>query len=244
MLEEIFSVGLLKIIGVNLVLSGDNAVVIALAARNLPPKQQKQAVFIGAGAAVVLRIILTLVAAALLTLPWIKIAGALLLLWVGVQLLLPEKEAEDDESAEAASSMFGAIRTILIADLVMSLDNVIAVAAAAGDSFALLLIGLAISIPIVIFASTFLIKLMERWPIIITIGAALIGYVAGEMLISDPAIRHWEESAHAFAERTTGGLIEPAVACGIIGALLVIAIGGWFARRQPKHGEKLEHVET
>lgn len=244
MLEEIFSVGLLKIIGVNLVLSGDNAVVIALAARNLPAKQQKQAVFIGAGAAVVLRIILTLVAAALLTLPWIKIAGSVLLVWVGIQLLVPEHESEGDESAEGSSSMIGAIRTILIADLVMSLDNVIAVAAAAGDSLALLLIGLGISIPIVIFASTFLIKLMERWPVIITIGAALIGYVAGEMLISDPAIRHWEESAHAFAERATGGLIEPGIAFGIAGAILVVALGTWIARHKPKHEEKLKHAET
>lgn len=244
MLEEIFSIGLLKIIGVNLVLSGDNAVVIALAARNLPPKQQRQAVIIGAGAAVVLRIILTLVAAALLTLPWIKIAGAVLLLWVGLQLLMPEDEHHAD-AEEGASSMIGAIRTILIADLVMSLDNVIAVAAAAGDSLALLLIGLAISIPIVIFASTFLIKLMERWPVIITIGAALIGYVAGEMLISDPAIRHWEESAHAFAERTTGGLIEPGVACGILGAILVVALGTWLARRKPKRAaEQLNSAET
>jgi len=242
-LEEIFSVGLLKIIGVNLVLSGDNAVVIALAARNLPPKQQKQAVFIGAGAAVVLRVILTLVAAALLTLPWIKIAGAILLLWVGLQLLMPE-DGHGGEEEEAASSMIGAIRTILIADLVMSLDNVIAVAAAAGDSFALLLIGLGISIPIVIFASTFLIKLMERWPIIITIGAALIGYVAGEMLINDPAIRHWEESAHAFTERATGGLLEPGVICGIIGAVFVVALGTWLGKRkQAKPAEQLKHAE-
>src|SRR5690242_14758487 len=151
MLEELasqaFWLGLLKIIGVNVILSGDNAVVIALAARSLPQKQQKQAVFWGAGAAIVLRIILTLFAVALLTLPWLKTVGSLLLFWIGIKLLIPE---EDDGEIEAGDQLLAAIKTSLVAELVMSLDNVIAVAAAAGGSVVLLGLGLAIAIPLVI----------------------------------------------------------------------------------------------
>ncbi|MBX6392329.1 MAG: TerC family protein, partial [Burkholderiales bacterium] len=198
-----FWAGLMKIIGINIVLSGDNAVVIALAARSLPPHQQKIAVWGGAGAAIVMRIILTFFAVALLKLPYLKLAGAALLLWIGVKLLLPEESEEGGE--EAASSFWAAVRTIVIADLVMSLDNVIAVAAAAKDSFLLLVIGLAISIPLVVFGSTLLLKVMERFPIIITIGGGLLGFVAGEMAVTDPAIADWvrstfttDEAGHAF----------------------------------------------
>src|ERR1041384_2535891 len=186
MLEELatqaFWVGLAKIIGVNIILSGDNAVVIALAARSLPARQQRQRVVWGRGAAVVLRVILTIFAAALLTLPWLKIVGSLLLFWIGVKLLIPE---EGDDDIQASDQLPTAIKTILIADLVMSLDNVIAVAAAAGGSYVLLILGLAISIPLVVFGATLLIKLMERFPIIITAGAGLIGWVAGEVLVAD-----------------------------------------------------------
>src|SRR4051812_39439925 len=183
-----FWVGLLKIIGVNIILSGDNAVVIALAARSLPQKQQKQAVFWGAGAAIVLRIVLTLFAVALLALPWLKLVGSVLLFWIGIKLLIPEDE---DPDIKAHDHLMSAIKTILIADLVMSLDNVIAVAAAAGGNVVLLVLGLAISIPLVIFGATLLIKLMERYPVIITIGAGLIGWVAGEMLATDAALTNW-----------------------------------------------------
>src|SRR3984893_14674125 len=179
---------LLKIIGVNIVLSGDNAVVIALAARSPPHKQQNQAIFWGSGAAVVLRILLTLFAVALLALPWLKLLGSALLLWIGIKLLVPEDE---DPSVTASCNLLIAIRTILIADLVMSLDNVIAVAAAAGGHWGLMIVGLAISIPIVIFGATLLVKLMDRFPIIITIGAALIGFVAGEMAWEDIAVEAW-----------------------------------------------------
>jgi YjbE family integral membrane protein len=178
-----FWIGLGKIIWVNLLLSGDNAVVIALAARSLPPAQQKMAVFWGAGAAVIMRIILTIFAVALLTLPWLKIVGGLLLLWIGIKLLVPEDDGDDIASSD---NLFQAIKTILIADLVMSLDNVLAVAAAADSAaptaelvtmkYTLLVLGLAISIPIVIFGSTLMLKFMERWPVIITIGAALLGW--------------------------------------------------------------------
>ena len=181
-----FWIGLLKIVWINIILSGDNAVVIALAARSLPAQQQKKAVFLGSGAAVVLRIALTVVAAKLLELSYLQIAGGLLLLWIGTQLLSDE-EAGEGHSKEHGSLM-AAVRTILIADLVMSLDNVIAVAAAAKGSMTLLVLGLAISIPLVIFGSTLMIKLMERFPIIVTLGAALIGWVGGETIVHDVAL--------------------------------------------------------
>jgi len=239
-LTHAFWVGLAKIIGVNIVLSGDNAVVIALAARSLPPKQQKQAIFWGAGAAIVLRIILTVFAVALLTFPWLKLVGAALLLWIGVKLLIPEEGGED---INASDSLIAAIKTILIADLVMSLDNVIAVAAAAGGSLVLLILGLAISIPLVVFGATLLIKVMERWPIIITLGAALLGFVAGEMAITDPAIGNWVKATftHVDDKPVVAG-ISLALLCGLIGALFVWAVGTWLARRKsavaaPAHGE-------
>ena len=160
--------------------------VIALAARSLPPHQQKQAIFWGSGAAVVLRVVLTLIAVKLLELPYLQIIGGLLLLWIGVQLLGDEDD-EEGESSETGGLM-AAVRTILIADLVMSLDNVIAVAAAAKGSMVLLVLGLLISIPLVVFGSTLMIKLMERFPIIVILGAALIGWVAGETILGDRSL--------------------------------------------------------
>ena len=229
-LTHAFWVGLAKIIGVNIVLSGDNAVVIALAARSLPRKQQKLAIFWGAGAAVVLRIILTVFAVALLTLPWLKLVGAALLLWIGVKLLIPEEGGDD---VNASDNLIAAIKTILIADLVMSLDNVIAVAAAAGGSYVLLILGLAISIPLVVFGATLLIKLMERWPVIITIGAALIGWVAGEMAVTDPAIDGWLRAHVEFAnDRPVLATVSLELICGVIGAAFVVIAGMWFARRK------------
>lgn len=182
-----FWIGLLKIIWINIILSGDNAVVIALAARSLPPHQQKKAILFGSGAAVVLRVVLTVVAVQLLQLSFLQIIGGLLLLYIGVQLL---SESEDEEAhGSEGGGLMAAVRTILIADIVMSLDNVIAVAAAAKGSNLLLIIGLAISIPLVIFGSTLMIKLMERFPIIVTLGAALIGWVGGETIVSDIALK-------------------------------------------------------
>ena len=225
-----FWVGLVKIIGVNIILSGDNAVVIALAARSLPPKQQTQAIIWGSGAAIVMRIILTLFAVALLTLPWLKIIGSVLLFWIGVKLLVPE---DDDAEIEASTQLLSAIKTILIADLVMSLDNVIAVAAAAGGSVLLLILGLAISIPLVIFGATLLLKLMERFPVIITIGGALIGWVAGEMLVTDPALKGWLTGLgveFVQAKPTIAGLSLELLAGGV-GVVLVVALGKWLAKR-------------
>jgi YjbE family integral membrane protein len=183
-----FWIGLIKIIWINIILSGDNAVVIALAARTLPVQQQMKAVVFGSGAAVVLRVVLTVVAAKLLALSYLQIVGGLLLLWIGVQLLGDEDEDEPGEVKQHAS-LFSAIRTILIADLIMSLDNVIAVAAASQGSMLLLILGLAISIPLVIFGSTLMIKLMERFPIIVVIGAGLIGWVGGEAVIGDNVLK-------------------------------------------------------
>ena len=219
--DPAFWTALLKIIGVNIVLSGDNAVVIALAARALPEKQQKQAIFWGAGAAIVMRIVLTIFAVELLKLEWLKLIGSVLLLWIGVKLLIPE---DGEEGVSASDNMFQAIKTILIADLVMSLDNVIAVAAAAGGSLVLLVLGLAISIPLVIFGATLLVHLMERYPIIITIGAALIGFVAGEMA--------WED--HAIAAWTSPYSSNMKYVAAVLGAVFVVALGQWIARRQAR----------
>ena len=213
-----FWIGLLKIIWINIILSGDNAVVIALAARSLPPAQQRQAILFGSGAAVVLRVVLTVVAAKLLALPYLQIIGGLLLLWIGVQLL-GEEEGEDGEGQQTGS-MLAAVRTILIADLVMSLDNVIAVAAAAKGSMVLLILGLAISIPLVIFGSALMIRLMERFPVIVVVGAGLIGWVAGETMIGDAAVKSFADanpwSHYAFA---------------VAGAVFVVAVGRFLQSR-------------
>ena len=221
-----FWIGLLKIIWVNLLLSGDNAVVIALAARSLPPRQQKLAIFWGSGAAIVLRIILTIFAVALLAFPYLKIVGGALLVWIGIQLLVPDEGEEDMHSSD---NVLVAIRTILVADLVMSMDNVIAVAAAAETAPAdakivLLILGLAISIPIVIFGSTLLLHVMERFPIIITLGAGLLGWIAGEMIVTDPSIKEWVDASAHWLEQLR---IAP-----IIGAAIVIAVGMALARRK------------
>lgn len=213
-----FWLGLLKIIWINIILSGDNAVVIALAARSLPPEQQKKAVLFGSGAAVVFRILLTLVAVQLLALPYLQIVGGALLLWIGTQLL--SEDGDDEGEEKQYGSLLAAIRTILIADLVMSLDNVIAVAAAAKGSMVLLVLGLAISIPLVIFGSTLMIRLMERFPVVVTFGAGLIGWVGGETMVSDKVLVPQVENAHWLHQA------GPA-----LGAALVLLLGRWLQKR-------------
>jgi YjbE family integral membrane protein len=203
----------------NIVLSGDNAVVIAMAARSLKPEQRNKAIFWGSAAAIVMRIILTLVAIQLLTLPYLKIVGALLLVYIGVDLL--SGGGDDDGHGKEINSMGAAIRTILIADLVMSLDNVLAVAAAAKGNMPLLILGLLISIPLIIFGSTLLMKVMEKFPVIITLGAGLLGFLAGEMLLTDPAF----VSAFGKMEEQT------ILFAGIVGAALVIGLGLWMQKR-------------
>jgi len=211
-----FWIGLMKIVWINIILSGDNAVVIALAARSLPADQQKKAVFWGSGAAVVLRILLTVVAAKLLELSFLQIIGGCLLLWIGFQLL---NDGEEDEGeSKTYGSLMAAVRTILIADLVMSLDNVIAVAAAAHGNVVLLVLGLAISIPLVIFGSTLMIKLMERFPVIVVLGAALIGWVGGETIANDN-ILHGYAVAHPALHYVAAAL----------GAILVVGAGKFWS---------------
>jgi YjbE family integral membrane protein len=223
--DAAFWVALGKIIWVNILLSGDNAVVIALAARSLPEHQRQKAVFMGSAAAILMRVVLTLFAVELLHFPYLKAVGAVLLFWIGVQLLLPEDETAD--GVKSSGNLFAAIRTILIADLVMSLDNVIAVAAAAqsgppASRTLLLVLGLGLSIPLIIFGSQVLMKVMERAPIIITLGAALLGFVAGEMLVHDAALEPFFQGL--------GGATTTVVE--VAGAVGVVLVGQWLARRK------------
>lgn len=211
------------IVVANILLSGDNAVVIAMAARSLPPEQRKKAIFWGSAAAIVLRVFLTVVAVKLLQLPYLKIAGAAALLWIGIQLLVDSAEGGE---IKAPGTMAAAIRTILVADLVMSIDNVIAVAGAADrapadDRMPLLIVGLAMSIPLIVAGSTLLMKVMERLPIIITLGAGLLGYIAGEMLATDPVLASWFHANVPRAEQVFGA----------IGAVAVVALGRWLHPR-------------
>jgi len=234
--SPLFWVGLGQIIIVNILLSGDNAVVIALAARSLPPHQQKQAIIWGSVAAIIMRVILTIVAVEMLKWPYLKIVGGLLLFWIAIQLLVPEDDAGD--GIESSSNVLVAIRTILIADLVMSLDNVIGVAAAAKGDNVLVMLGLAISIPLIIFGSTILLKLMDRFPVIITAGAALLGWVAGEMLITDPIAVGWITANMPWMEfhlPLVGGISWAQIA----GALLVIVAGKIMATRAAREEHKV-----
>jgi len=176
---------LLQIIGINILLSGDNAVVIALASRSLPASQRKMAVLGGSGAAVVLRIALCLIVASLLQVRYLKLVGGLLLLYIGIKLIVEE---ESNDEIAARSNMWGAIRTILIADAVMSLDNVVAIAAAAHDSVLLIALGLLISIPLIVFGSQLMLKVLHRYPILVMLGGGLLGWIAGEIIVSDPVL--------------------------------------------------------
>ena len=213
-------IALLQIIGIDIVLSGDNAVVIALACRSLPPKQQRIGVILGAGAAVALRVIFTVFITYLMAMPYLKLAGGLLLLWIGYKLLT--EEAADDVNVDASSHLWGAVRTVLIADAVMSLDNVLAVAAAAKGDVALLVIGLLISIPLVVYGAQLMLKLIERMPFIITLGAALLGYIGGEVIVTDPALQPWVDAHSHWLH-----YVAP-----LLGAVLVLDVG-WYLK--PKH---------
>ena len=219
LLTPAFWAALGSIILANVLLSGDNAVVIAMAARGLPANQQKKAIVFGSGAAIVMRIVLTLIAVKMLGLPWLKLVGGLALLWIGANLMSDEEEQHDQ--AAQSIGIGAAVRTILVADLVMSLDNVLAVAAAAQGNTPLLVIGLAVSIPLIVFGSTLILKIMDRFPIIIVAGAALLGWLAGEMMLTDPAIppRLGEPSENAVR------------IAGVVGAILVVIAGKLLQRR-------------
>lgn len=222
-LDATFFIALLKIVWADILLSGDNAVVIALATRRLPPQQQRRAIIGGAAAAILMRVLLALFAIQLLQLPWLKLVGAALLVWIGVKLM---SQADEEAEVGEVNGLWAAVRTILLADLAMSLDNVVAIAAAASAAAepmrpVLLLIGLGLSIPLIIFGSTLLLKLMQRFPAIITLGAALLGFVAGEMAVTDAALRGWFDV----------NLHDLGYTVGIAGAVLVVGIGLMRSRR-------------
>jgi YjbE family integral membrane protein len=223
-----FWVTLAQIMMINIVLSGDNAVVIAMASRALPPRQQKQAILFGSFGAIILRIILTFFAVILLEMPYLKAIGAVLLLWIGIKMLIPESE---EDELDAHSNMWAAIKTIIVADFVMSLDNVLGVAAAAKGNLLLLIVGLGISIPLIIYGSTLILKLMNRYPVVVTAGGAILGWVAGEMLVTDPAVN---PLIHGDTQMLH-------TAAPVLGMLLVVAGGKWLAF---KSGETRAVAET
>lgn len=216
-----FWVNLMEILLINVVLSGDNAVVIALACRNLEEKHRNKAIFFGTFGAVFLRVVLTFVAVYLLKIPFLNFVGGLLLLWIAISLL----KGEEDEDIEANSSLSAAIKTIIIADLVMSLDNIVAVAGAANGNMMLVIIGLIISVPLIIWGSQLLMKIMTKFPIIIIIGAALLGYTAGEMILKDKAVGQFLEKQSFDLH-----LILP-----IALAIVVVIVGKWSGRRRTAH---------
>ena len=232
--SSLFWVSLAQIMMINILLSGDNAVVIAMASRALPPKQQKHAILFGSFGAIVLRIILTFFAVALLALPYLKIIGAVLLGWIGIQLLIPD-DAETE--LDGHSNLWSAIKTIIVADFVMSLDNVLGVAAAAKGNIVLLIIGLGLSIPLIIYGSTVILKLMNRFPVIITLGGGLLGWVAGEMLVTDPAVSGWIDANVSWLH--TGA--------PVLATAFVVGTGTWLAREKPDSTTivvDLEQVES
>jgi len=210
----------LEIIVINILLSGDNAVVIALACRNLPPHQRRWGVFWGAVGAIVLRIILTFFAVSLLQLSYLKIIGGLLLVWIGIKLIA-EEESEGGHDVQASDRMLSAIRTVIIADLVMSIDNVLGVAAAAKGSLLLLIFGLVVSVPLVIGGAQLIMRLIERFPILIVAGGGLLGFVAGELIVEDSAVIDW---VHTHAHWLSWG-------APIIGIAAVVGPAKWLQGR-------------
>jgi YjbE family integral membrane protein len=216
-----FWLAALEIVVINILLSGDNAVVIALACRNLPPHQRRWGVFWGAIGAIVLRIILTFFAVSLLQLSWLKIVGGALLVWIGIKLIA-EEEGEGGHDVQASDRLMSAVRTVVIADLVMSIDNVLGVAAAAKGSLLLLVFGLVVSVPLVIGGAQLIMRLIERFPILIVAGGGLLGYVAGELIIEDAAIADW---VHVHAPWL--GWVAP-----VAGVALVVAPAKWLEARR------------
>jgi len=213
-MDEALLVSILQIIAIDIILGGDNAIIIALACRNLPARQKRLGVLWGTAGAIILRCILVFFATTLLTVPGLKLIGGLLLLWIGVKLLL-EGEHADEPSVKESSNLMGAIQTIIIADFVMSLDNSIAIAAAAKGNMLLVIFGLLLSVPIIIGGSAIILRLMTRFPVIVTAGGALLGWLAGDMIVTDPLlIGYLSEIGHFSAN--LGALI---------GAGLVVLIG-------------------
>jgi YjbE family integral membrane protein len=215
-----FWIAATEIFFVNMLLSGDNAVVIALACRNLSQRARRQGIFWGVLGAIVLRVVLTLFAMTLLAYPYLKLVGGALLVWIGIKLVAQEDDAE--QKVKASDRLMTAIWTIIVADLVMSLDNVMAVAAAAKGQVTLMVFGLVVSIPIVVIGAQIIMRLMGRYPILIIGGGGLLGYIAGEMAVEDPVVQPW------FAENAAAmtGIIP------LVGFAAVVAAGLWLTRRR------------
>lgn len=217
-----FWVAVIQIIAIDIVLGGDNAVVIALACRRLPEQQRKLGIFWGVFGAIMLRVVLIFFALSLLAIPYLKIAGAALLIWIGVKLLQPESSSEGGHEVDASTTLLGAIKTIIVADAVMSLDNVIAIAGAAKDDLSLVIFGLVVSVPIIVWGSQLVMKIMDRYPITIAIGAGLLGWIAGDMVVTDVVTKAWVDSQAHYLH-----WVAPAFA-----ALVVITAGKTLAARQ------------
>src|SRR5581483_2558731 len=221
-LDPDYVLAVLRIVGINIVLSGDNAVVIALACRTLQRGQRLLGIVLGAGAAVVLRIIFTLVVQQLFDLPWLKLVGGLILLWIAVKLLLGEEAQED--GVKSGANVWEALKIVAIADIVMSLDNVLAIAGAAGGDMQLIIIGLSISIPLVVFGSTVLMWLLNHLPILVWAGSALLGWVAGELIVTEPVLQPYVAAIAAsldLAVKVIARIVETG------GAILVV-LAGWI----------------
>ncbi len=219
-LQPGFWVSVAQIIAIDILLGGDNAIVIALACRRLPEHQRSKGIFWGVAGAIGLRIVLIFFALQLLALPFLKVAGALLLIWIGVKLLLPEEE-DGHENIEGSTHLVGAIKTIIVADAVMSLDNVIGVAGAAKGNMMLVVFGIVVSIPIIVWGSKFVLRLMDRFPMVITFGGALLGWIAGGMLVGDVVLEPYLSGAPDWLHYVTSAIC----------AVLVVSLGKWLARR-------------
>lgn len=222
MTSSLFWVAVLQIIAIDIMLGGDNAVVIALACRKLPIEQRNKGIFWGVVGAILLRVVMIFFALQLLAVPYLKIVGGLLLLWIGVKLLMPEHD-EGHEGIDGGTTLMAAIKTIVVADAVMSLDNVIAVAGASHGSMVLVTFGILVSIPIVVWGSKLVLALMDRFPMVITLGAALLGWIAGGMLLTDKAL------PDGFAQ----SLGSWHYLLSAVGAVLVVLLGKWLASRRP-----------
>jgi YjbE family integral membrane protein len=227
MVRPTFWLAALQIMGINILLSGDNAVVIALAVRALPPRERFWGMVFGAGAAAILLIVFTGIVATLLELPYLKLAGGLALFWVAVKLVAPQPHDAED-TPEAVEDLWRAVRVVVVANIVMSLDNVIAVAAAAKGNYVLLGLGLAVSIPVVIAGSALFLAIIERFPLVVWAGGALLGWIAGSLLPEDPAVAQYLSSGTVSIADVDVDFFE--LIFGILGAIFVIFMGLALAR--------------
>lgn len=219
MFDDALVIAILQIIAIDIILGGDNAIIIALACRNLPSRQKRLGILWGTAGAIILRVILVFFASTLLTVPSLKLIGGVLLLWIGVKLLA-EEDNLDEGSIKQSGSLMEAIRTIIIADFVMSLDNSVAIAAAAKGNMVLVVFGLLLSVPIIIGGSAIILRMMQRFPIIITLGAALLGWLAGDLIAHDPLLKDYMANLPDYAAKVAAGFAALAVV--IIGRVLAI----------------------